>query len=69
MKFFEPFRVLYPVRKQAYKLEPPAKWRIYNVFHVLLLEQDITMKGRMNKFVEVPEFEPDNDKEYEVEAI
>ena len=37
-KFFGPFRVLYPVRKQAYKLELPKKWRIHDVFHVSLLE-------------------------------
>ena len=39
------------------------------MFHVSLLEQDITRKGRMNKFVEVPEFEVGDNKEYEVEAI
>ena len=52
-------------------MELPAKWRIHNVFHVLLLEQDITRKGRMNEFAEVPEFEFESgdDKEYEVEAI
>ena len=41
-KLFGPFRGLHPVRKQAYKLEFPKKWRIYDVFHVSLLEQDIT---------------------------
>ena len=35
------------------------------------LRQDITRKGRMNKFAKVPEFEfeASNDKEYKVEAI
>ena len=37
-KFFGPFRVLYPVGKQAYKLEFPKKWTIYDVFHVSLME-------------------------------
>ncbi len=37
-KFFGPFRVLHVVEKQAYKLELPTKWKIYNVFHVSLLE-------------------------------
>ena len=37
-KFFGPFRVLHPVKKQAYKLELPRKWRIHDVFHVSLLE-------------------------------
>ncbi len=44
-KFFKPFRVLYIVEKQAYKLELPAKWKIHDVFHVSLLEQDTTRKG------------------------
>ena len=53
--------------KQAYKLELPRKWRIYDVFHVSLLEQDITRKKRVEK---VPELDAgDDSKEYEVEAI
>ena len=65
-KFFGPSQVLHPVGKQAYKLELPKKWRIHDVFYVSLLEQDITRKGRE---ISVPEFEPGDDKEYEVEAI
>ena len=37
-KFFGPFQVLYPVGKQAYKLELLKKWRIYDIFHVSLLK-------------------------------
>ena len=37
-KFFGPFRVVHEVGKQAYKLELPTKWKIHDVFHVLLLE-------------------------------
>ncbi len=44
-KFFGPFRVLYAVGKQAYKLKLPIKWKIHDVFHVSLLEQDTTRKG------------------------
>ena len=66
-KFFGPFRVLHPVGKQAYKLELPKKWKIHNVFHVSLLEQNTTKKGRVEK---VPELDAgDNSKEYKVEAI
>ena len=65
-KFFGPFRVLHLVGKQAYKLELPKKWRIHNVFHVSLLEQDTTRKGRE---FSVPEFKPGDDKEYKVKAI
>ena len=67
VKFFGPFRVLHPVEKQAYKLELPKKWRIHNVFHVSLLEQDTTRKERVEK---VPELDAgDNSKEYKVEEI
>ena len=37
-KFFEPFRVLHPVGKQAYKLELPKKLTIHDVFHMSLLK-------------------------------
>ena len=67
-KFFGPFRVLHHVGKQAYKLEFPKNWKIHDVFHTLLLEQDTTRKGRMNKFLAL-EFEPGDNKEYEVKAI
>ena len=65
-KFFGPFRVLYPVEKQTYKLELPKKWKIHDVFHILLLKQDTTKKGRE---FSVPEFEPGDNKEYKVKTI
>ena len=70
-KFFGPFRVLHPVGKQAYKLELPRKWRIHDVFHVSLLEQDTTRKGRVDEEVRQIEFDAGDDEsgEYEVEAI
>ncbi len=69
-KFFGPFRVLYPVGKQAYKIKFPKKWRIHDVFHVSLLEQDTTRKGRVDETMSMLEFESDGDgEEYEVEAI
>ena len=37
-KFFGPFRVLYLLGKQAYKLELLKKWRIYDVFYMSLLK-------------------------------
>ena len=68
-KFFGPFRVLYFVKKQAYKLELPKKWKIYGVFHVSLLEQEITKKERVDN--KVPELDASNEhsKEYKVETI
>ena len=47
-KFLSSFWVLHPVSKQAYKLKLPKKWKIYNVFHGFLLEQNTTKKGRVN---------------------
>ena len=63
-KFFGPFWVLHPVGKQGYKLELPRKWRIHDVFHVSLLEQDTTRKGRVDKEVRQMEF---NAGDYESE--
>ena len=65
-KFFEPFRVFYPIEKQAYKLELLRNWRIYDIFHMSLLEYNITRKRRE---FSLSEFEPGNDKEYEIEVI
>ena len=67
-KFFRLFRVLHPVEKQAYKLELPKRWRIYDVFHVLLLEQDTTSKGRVNKTIQL-DFGTGDNEEYKVEKI
>ena len=68
-KFFGPFRVLHPVGKQTYKLELPKKWRIHNVFHVSLLEQDTTRKGRVHE-ENVEELDAgDDSRKYEIEAI
>ena len=58
--------MLHPIGKQAYKLKLPKKWKINNIFHMSLLEQDTTRNGR--EFL-IPEFEPDNNKEYKMEAI
>ena len=58
-KIFGPFRILYPVGKQAYKIELPKRWKIHNVFHVALMEQDITRKGRVDEKTSQLEFEDD----------
>ena len=47
-KFFGPFQVFYTVEKQVYKLELPTKWKIYIIFYVSLLEQDITKKRQVD---------------------
>ena len=66
-KFFGPFRVLHPVGKQAYKLELPKKWKIHDIFHVSLLEQDSTKKERDDNAAELDA--NDDNGEYKVEAI
>ena len=70
-KFFGPFRILHLVGKQAYKLNLPTKWKIYDVFHMSLLEQDTTGKKRMKGLFPEPEpkFDASNNKKYEVKAI
>ena len=68
-KFLGPFQVLHLVGKQAYKLKLPKKWRIYDVFHVSLLEQDTTKKGQVNDTQLNFKFEAGNNKEYEVDGI
>ena len=59
--------MLHPVDKQAYKLILPKKWRVYNVFYVLLLKQNITKKRRVNDMQ--LEVEAGDNKKYEVDGI
>ena len=66
-KFFELFRVLHLVGKQAYKLEFPKWWKMHNIFHLSLLKQDTTRKERVDKLV--TNLKTGNSKEYEIEAI
>ena len=68
-KFLGFFRVLHLVDKQAYKLELPKKWRIHNVFHISLLEQNTTKKGQVKDTQLDFEFEAGNNKEYKVDGI
>ena len=68
-KFCGPFRVLHLVEKQAYKLELFKKWKIHDVFHVSLLEQDTIRKGRVHEENAEELDAGDNSGKYEVEAI
>ena len=69
-KFFGPFRILHPFRKQAYKLKLFRKWRIHDVFHILLLKQDTTRKRRVDENNATKLDAGDNEgSEYKVEAI
>ena len=70
-KFFGLFWVIHPIEKQAYKLELSKKWKIHNIFHVSLLKQDTTRKGRVDKKVRQMEFDIGDDEsgKYKVDAI
>ena len=57
------------VGKQTYKLKLPRKWKIHNLFHLSLLEQDNIKKERMNKFVELPKFDKGDNKKYKMGTI
>ena len=61
--------MLHSVDKQAYKLKLAKKWRVHNMFHVLLLEQDTIKKERVNEKVLKLDAGNKDSKEYEVEAI
>ena len=67
--FFRLFQFLHPFEKQAYKLELSRKRKIHDVFHMSLLEQDITKKERMDEKLTKLEFEAGNSNKYKVEAI
>ena len=69
VKFLGLFQILHPVDKQAYKFELPKKWKIYNIFHISLLEQDTTKKGQVNTTQLDFEFEAGNSEEYKVDGI
>ena len=71
LKFFGPFQVLYPVGKQASKLELSGNWKIHNVFHVSLLEQNTTRKRRVDEnATELAELDAGEDSgEYKVKTI
>ena len=61
--------MLYPIRKQVYKLELFEKWRIHDVFHVSLLEKDSIKKRRVDDENAVELDASNNSGEYEVEPI
>ena len=44
VKVFRLFEVLHQVGKQAYKLKFIRKWRMYDIFSILLLKQNTTRK-------------------------
>lgn len=67
------FLVLHYIDKQVCKLELLAKWKIYDVFHMSLLEQKTTIKrlvNKVNKLLEPePEIEVKGNNKYKIEVI
>ena len=45
------------------------QWKIHNIFHISLLEQNISRKKRVDKRVTEIELEAGDSKEYKVEVI
>ena len=68
-KFFGIFQVLYPVEKQAYKLKLPRKWRIHDIFHVSLLEQDTTRKRQVDENATKLDAGDNNSGKYKMKSI
>ena len=61
--------MLHLVRYQAYKLKLPKKWKIHNVFHVLLLEQDTIKNKQVEENVTQLELKADDNAKYKIETI
>ena len=55
--------------KQAYKLKLPRKWRVYDIFHVLLLEQNPIKKGRVDENATELDASNKGGGEYKIKAI
>lgn len=65
--FFKPFRTLYHIDKQVYKLEQLKKLKIHNIFYILLLEQNITRLGQIDK--KKIKLEVNNSKKYKIKPF
>ena len=58
------------VGKQTYKLKLPAKWRIHPVFHVPLLERDVTRREAVDqKIANQLKFEEGEQSKQKVDSI
>lgn len=58
------------MQKQAYKLELFNWWRIYDIFYMLLREQNIIKKRQVNNLLESePKLDIGKDKKYKVKVI
>lgn len=69
-KFFQLFQILYPVKKQTYKLKFPKNLKIHDVIYVSLQKQNSTKKVLINK-KNMTKLGVSNDenRKYEIEVI
>ena len=61
--------MLYLVGKQTYKFKLPKKWKVHNMFHMSLLEQDTIKKRQVSKKVLKLGISDKNSKEYKIKSI
>lgn len=55
--------MLHLVKLQAYKLELSKRQRLYDIFYILLLEQNTTTKRYIDETIIELEFDDSNDKD------
>lgn len=67
-RFIGPFRVLEPIGTQAYRLQFPSTFRIYDVVHISLLEKYVRRDSDDQSVLPLPELVDDNE-EWEIEEI
>lgn len=63
-----PLQVFYSIDKQDNKIKLFKKWKIYNIFLVLLLDQDIISKKWIDKYTTRLNAS-NNNKKYKINAI
>lgn len=57
------------MEKQVYKLKLEKKWRIYNVFYISLLEQDIIKKRGVDETTSQLKYDKNGNKKYKFKVI
>jgi hypothetical protein len=69
LRQYRPFRVAAKISHVVYKLDLPNHWKIYNIFHTLLLTPYQETKEHGPNFLKLPPDIIDNTPEWEVKEI
>jgi len=69
LRQYRPFRVAAKISHVVYKLDLPNHWKIYNIFHTLLLTPYQETKEHGPNFLKLPLDIIDNTPEWEVKEI